>query len=150
MELFHAVAALLLWAGGMKVNISKTSAFKFIKARFPELAITCKNTVFANLNSKKPVWWMSPYRAKFLNDLFLILNNNNLKLHVFFIPALRIPNPLTAFRQHNDEKVSIEISSTDPDFVDQHKKNIVFKKFLLHHVSTATGFPPLGDTRSSK
>ena len=68
----------------------------------------------------------------------------------FFFFFLGIRDPLTAFRQHNDEKVSIEISSTDSDFVDQHKKNIVLKKFLLHHVSTATGFPPLGDTRSSK
>ena len=80
---------------------------------------------------------MTPNRTKFERDLFFILSYKNIQLYVFLIPAQGVCDPLTAFRQHNGDKVSIEISSTDSTFVDVHKNSISFKKFFLHQVSVS-------------
>ena len=134
----------------MRANLSKAQAVKLLSAHFSEYTITSQNTVFANLNKNRPVWWMTPDNNKFFQDLFIVLNDNSIKLYIFFIPANRINSPTTIFRQHNDNKVSIEISATDPDFIDVHKKNIVFKKFLLHQIIVSKCFTSPGVPHNSK
>ena len=78
-----------------------------------------------------------PKQDKVDRDLFFILSDKNIQLYVFLIPAQGVCDPLTAFRQHNGDKVSIEISSTDSTFVDVHKNSVSIKKFFLHQVSVS-------------
>jgi hypothetical protein len=97
--------------------------------------ITMNNSVFANVNKAVNVWWLEPDNRKFSEDLyFLLLNTNAKKLSILKIPADKIANPETTFRQRTvsgKSKSSIEISvDADNHFIDRKSSNFDFSPFL--------------------
>ena len=115
----------------MNRNVDRKWAVNFLMTHSWELAITPKNTVFANVNSYKAVWWITLDNKKFLHDLFIVLNDSNNKLLVFFIPANSISTPASVFHQREDNRSSIEISTNDPSYIEIRKKKITFDLFFL-------------------
>jgi len=115
----------------MNGNVDKKWAVSFLMTHLPELAITSRNTVFANVNAGKSVWWITPDNKKFLHDLFIVLNESNNKLLVFFIPENSISTPASVFHQREDNRSSIEISTNDSSYIEIRKKKITFDLFFL-------------------
>ncbi|QCC84354.1 hypothetical protein DDIC_00375 [Desulfovibrio desulfuricans] len=115
----------------MNGNVDRKWAVSFLMTHSLELAITPKNTVFANVNRGKSVWWMTPDNKKFLQDLFIVLSDSNNKLLVFFIPANSISTPASVFHQRKDNRSSIEVSTKDPSYTEIRKKKITFDLFFL-------------------
>jgi hypothetical protein len=97
--------------------------------------INANNSIFANVNSAVNVWWLEPDNQKFSKDLYLLLSNTNTKeLFILKIPAGKINNPETIFRQrtvYGKPKSSIEIIvDTNNRFIDRKSDNFDFSPFL--------------------
>lgn len=127
----------------MKGNVNKKWAVAFLQTKFSEPAITLENTVFANINTGKPVWWMTPNNKKFLQDLFIVINDNDTQLLIFFIPGNSITSPSSVFHQRKDNRSSIEIyteiPTTPPRFTEARKKEISFDQFFFDRLPLADG-----------
>ena len=134
----------------MHGDIAKPTAVKLVNGIAPELGITLQNTVFANINHGKSVWWMTPDNKKFRNNFFIILNDNNTQLYIFFIPANSIPAPMLVFHQRRDNRSSIEIYTQDSTFTEARKKNLSFQQFLRHCVPITNHALPSGMHHSDK
>jgi hypothetical protein len=112
-------------------NLGKSEAIYIVNSKLRQ-NLTSTNTIYSNINSSKSVWWFDPNNKKFLDDLYLLLNNENRKLHVFYIPSNSINEPDKVFRQRGDKGAShIEIWTTDLNYSDCLLKKISFIKFKI-------------------
>jgi hypothetical protein len=96
--------------------------------------INVNNSIFANVNSAVNVWWLEPDNQKFSEDLYLLLSDTSTKkIFILKIPADKINNPETIFRQrtvHGKTKSSIEIIvDTNNRFIDRKSDSFDFSPF---------------------
>jgi len=113
--------------------MDKSIAIRIISKK--GIPLNSKNVVFANINTRVPVWWLEPNNDKFKTDLYIALNCNiNNILYVFFLPAGTFNNPKKIFYQRNDKNSShIEIQVDGETFIDT-KSKIDFSKFIIKKV----------------
>ena len=119
----------------MLEHCTKKLAIQIVSDHLPNHNVTHNNSVFSNINIAKPVWWIDPANKKFEQDLFLIFNNSNIELIVFFIPSNSFTFPQKLFRQRNEKNCShIEIATRDPEYKDLLKSKTSFLPFLLTRI----------------
>ena len=116
----------------MLEHCTKEMAIQIVSDHLPNYNVTHDNSVFSNINVAKPVWWIDPANKKFEQDLFLIFNNSNIELIVFFIPSNSFTFPQKIFRQRNEKNCShIEIATRDLEYKDLSKVRHLFYRFCL-------------------
>jgi len=89
--------------------MKKAEAISRLNSLINKNLLTNANSVFANINKAKPVWWLNIDPDKLNYDLFILLVSGS-KLYVLHIPPNKIVNPTSKFRIKG-KALDIEIGS---------------------------------------
>ena len=113
--------------------MKKAEAINKINSLINKKVLNNVNSVFANINKVKPVWWLNIDPDKLYYDLFILLVSSS-KLYILHIPPNKIINPTSKFRLKG-KALDIEIGSNQgSEFLRDVKSGgtmFNFKSYLL-------------------
>lgn len=93
-----------------------------------------RNTSFAKVNARKPVWWLGIYPSKFEDDLYLLLlKEGQVGLLLLEIESNTFPVPEKVFKKReNKNTISLEISSIPPHYMTDVRSGGTRYNFTKH------------------
>jgi hypothetical protein len=119
------------------VNFSKSIQKIKVIDMFREEKIFIDNNkliTFATKNNDNKTYWLNPNKYKLNDDWYIILNDPTIhKLMLFFIPKNNEDKYKFKCRADTPEKLDIQISYNDEDFID-YKSGVKFNKYLVKEI----------------
>jgi len=114
------------------VNLSKKQVMTIISKKHG-LDLSNSNTMFSNIDETGRQWGITRKNDHFNNDTHMILNDqNNRKIHYFFIKNGEINNPSTIFKQRQDiSNYSILYFEVLSDYFKEKYSKFAFGKYKI-------------------
>ena len=112
--------------------MNKSQAIRTVNFHLGDSVLTHSNTVFANVNKGKPVWWFNITPHRFGSELHLLLAKNR-EVIWLSIEANAFPDLGSVFRIRPDRgSVDLEISASGNSYMRDIKSGGTGYDFMPH------------------